>query len=68
MNLSINETREEMLERGILEKSVGDETMYRWARAGYFEGAHKAVGLPGSPWRIPKEAIDTFLERYKEDK
>lgn len=63
---SIEETREEMLGRGILERPVGDETMYRWARAGYFEGAHKAIGLPGSPWRIPKEALDKFIEHYGE--
>ncbi len=65
-NLSINEAREQMLEKGILENPVGDETMYRWARAGYFEGAHKAIGLPGSPWRIPREALDTFIEHYGE--
>jgi len=63
-DLSINEARERMVERGILERPVGDETMYRWARAGYFVGAHKAIGLPGSPWRIPEEAIEKFTEHY----
>jgi len=63
-NYSIDEARDKMLEEGILEKPVGDETMYRWARAGYFEGAHKAIGLPGSPWRIPKEALNSFINHY----
>ena len=64
-DLTIEKAREKMVERGILEAPVGDETMYRWARAGYFEGAYHAVGLPGRPWRIPEESLDKFLEKYE---
>ena len=64
-NLNIRELKAELLKRGILERPVGDETIYRWLRAGYFEGAQKGIGLPGQPWRIPESAIDTFLDHYR---
>lgn len=63
-DLSIEAARDKLIELGILERPVGDETMYRWARAGYFEGAYKAIGLPGSPWRIPGDSLQSFAERW----
>lgn len=41
---------------------VTSRTVNRWVRAGYFPGAQRGPGRT-SPYRIPKEEVETFIDR-----
>ena len=64
MDLTVDEIQVFLIKQGVLEKEVGQETVYRWLRKGYFQGAYKAIGQAGRPWRIPESALEGFKERW----
>jgi hypothetical protein len=64
MDLTVDEIQAILIERKILEREVGTETVYRWLRKGFFQGAYKAIGQAGRPWRIPLDSVEGFEERW----
>ncbi|HEC35368.1 MAG TPA: DNA-binding protein [Anaerolineae bacterium] len=41
---------------------VSSRTVRRWVRAGFFPGTKRGLGKT-SPYRIPREAVESFIAR-----